>query len=308
MRKNFNNIIESLRPLSAAQEHYYPAAAVDYLRYYGLDMGGGEISHLFGYIETDCGRLAAHIYRPRDYKAVFFISHGYFSHSGLAVNLLSHLLAKGFAAAVFDLPGHGISQGARCEIDDFSRYSAAIEGFVAQSRPFFRKPYHFIGHSTGASAAIELMLDGRGDEFERVVLAAPLVRCAAWEKSKMGYSSNIPFVTSVPRVFRKNSSNGSFVRFVRYKDPLQCRVVPLSWVRAMHRWELSVAGRNPSSRHIEIIQGTVDNVVDWQYNTRWLHDKFPNARTTMIEGANHELFNESPQLCEIVLKTVTQEQ
>ncbi len=296
MKNNFEKINEYLVPLSDAQPNYYPAAAVDYLKFYGLGFAGEGIEHTFGIFDWQGKRLAAHIYKPAEYKAVFFVLHGYFNHCGLLSRLFTHLLSHGFAVAAFDLPGHGISQGAKCEIDDFSQYGSALEQFIEAAGPLVKKPYHFIGHSTGASAAIDILLKGGGGEFERIVLAAPLVHCAAWEKSRLGSKINIPFVKSVPRVFRKNSSDRKFVNFVKNKDPLQSRFVTLNWVRAMHRWNGKLETADICSRKIEIIHGTVDKIVDMEYNIAFLRGKFPNAKVCMIEGANHELFNESDVL------------
>lgn len=48
-------------------------------------------------------------------------------------------------------------------------------------------------------------------------------------------------------------------------------------------------------RQIEhLLQGDSDGTVDWYYNLKLIGRKFPKAEIQIIEGANHELFNESP--------------
>ncbi len=306
MKNDFGKINERLLPLGETPANYYSAAALDYLKFYGLYMGDDDIEHTLGVFESQGLRLAAHIYKPADYKATFFVLHGYFDHCGLLGRLIAHLLNRGFAVAAFDLPGHGISRGKRGEIEDFSQYSVALEKFIEEVKPLVKKPYHFIGHSTGASAAIDILLNG-GGEFEIIVLAAPLVRCTAWEKSKLGRSESISFIKSVPRVFRKNSSDMKFVNFVKNQDPLQNRFAPLNWVRALHRWNERIATADAHARKIEIIQGTADKIVDWKHNIAFLREKFPNTKVSMIEGANHALFNESDVLRNWAFKMITDE-
>ena len=46
-------------------------------------------------------------------------------------------------------------------------------------------------------------------------------------------------------------------------------------------------------RDLLVIQGDKDGTVDWKYNMELMGEKFPNATTKMIPGANHELFNEA---------------
>ncbi len=36
-----------------------------------------------------------------------------------------------------------------------------------------------------------------------------------------------------------------------------------------------------------------DTTVDWQFNIKFLRDKFSNIEIELIENANHDLFNES---------------
>jgi alpha-beta hydrolase superfamily lysophospholipase len=219
--------------------------------------------------------------------------------------LIDHLLENDYAVATFDLPGHGLSEGARCEIDDFSQYALALRDFQQTVNPYIEGPRHFLGHSTGASAILQLMSEGGGNDFERIILAAPLIRCTQWDKSKLGYTYNIPFIESVPRIFRENSSDPDYLEFIKNHDPLQFRYVPLSWVKALHQWNENIEQMHIDKRSIEIIQGDSDKIVDWKYNMNFLDEKFPFAQLNIIEGANHDLLNESPALREEVFNLVT---
>ena len=45
--------------------------------------------------------------------------------------MAEYLLEQGYAVVMFDLPGHGLSEGKRASIDDFSQYGCALSDFLA---------------------------------------------------------------------------------------------------------------------------------------------------------------------------------
>ncbi len=221
-RYNMENTIikirEAMEPLEVAKSGEYPACINDYFAFYGLDIDecDGDVEHIFGWFESGGERLAGHIFRPIEYKATVFVLHGYFDHCGQLNHLIEYLVSDGYAVAAFDLPGLGLSGGERGAIDDFSQYRRALLDFSDKVRPQLNGPYHFVGHSTGAAAVLDYLLTDENTVFDRIVLAAPLVHSAAWEQSKIVYKEKIPFVKSVPRKFRKNSSDAEFLDFVLY--------------------------------------------------------------------------------------------
>lgn len=292
MKNNIVKIKEELKLLDFADSGSYPESVRDYFRYYGLDFAD-DTEHLFGTFESDGKLLAAHIYRTKDYKATIFVLHGYFDHFGQLNHLARYLFEKGYAVAAFDLPGHGLSQGRQGAIDDFSQYSRALTDFANLVKGQLKGPYHFVGHSTGAAAMLDYLLTTEDTIFDRVILAAPLVRCVGWKQTKIAYKQKIPFVKSVPRVFCENSSDREFLDFVKNKDPLHTRKIPLKWVRALHKWNEKIEGLSGSSKAVKVFQGTEDSTVDWKFNVGFIRKKFSNADITMIENARHELFNES---------------
>jgi len=292
MDKAIVKIKEAIKPLDDFSGEY-PDSVIDYFKFYGLDFDSNDVEHVFGTFKSGDHTLVGHIYKPAEYKATVFVLHGYFDHCGQLNFLVKHLLEAGYAVVAFDLPGLGLSTGERGAIDDFAQYSQALIDFVDKVRPQLNGPYHFVGHSTGASAVIDHLLTNNDTIFGRVVLTAPLVHCAAWERSKIGYNEKIQFVKSVPRVFRKNSSDADFLDFVKNKDPLQTRTIPLKWVKALHGWNNKIADLPPCEKPVKIIQGTKDTTVDWRFNIKFLQEKFSNVEVRLIENANHELFNES---------------
>lgn len=296
MKTEILEITKELKPLDKTDSSSYPDSVTEFFRFYGLDLADENIDHIFGTFQSQDKLLTAHIFKPKKYKATVFMLHGYFDHCGQLSHLIEYLLSSGFAVATFDLPGHGLSEGQRGDIEDFSQYSAALKDFVNVANKDMHGPYHVIGFSTGASAAIDYLFSNEDDIFEKVVLAAPLVHCVAWEQSKIGYKKNIPFVKSVPRVFRDSSSDDEFIDFIKHKDPLQNKMVPLTWVKALHNWNDRIAELPVCQRKVTVIQGTLDSTVDWEFNVDFLKQHFSDTEVIRIEDGRHELFNESTEL------------
>lgn len=292
----FNNVRSRLKPLNFSKRCQYPDAVNEYFQFYRLDPGSINVEHYFGTFESGSQVIAGHVYIPAEYKATVFALHGYFSHCGQLNKLIEYLVKQGYAVAAFDLPGLGLSSGERGSIDDFSQYGTALADFVEIVKEQLKGPYHFVGHSTGAAAALDILFTKDEKVFDRIVLAAPLVHCAAWEQTKIGYKNKIPFVKSVPRIFRKTSSDAEYLDFIRNEDPLQTKMVPLQWVKALHEWNERIADLPRREISLKVIQGTEDSTVDWEFNVDFIKEKFTDVDVVLVENANHELFNESDEL------------
>jgi len=261
-----------------------------YFEYYGLDVP--ETDHRFGFFTSGAYRLAAHVFRPAKPQGTVVVLHGYYDHVGIMKNLIHFLLGKQYAVAAYDLPGHGLSTGERAAIDSFQEYVAALEEFLRLCQPHLPGPFHLVGHSTGGAAALDYLLTAEEIPVERTVLLAPLVRSYAWEISKLGNVAAGPLVESIPRVFRSNSSDDQFVRFLR-EDPLQYGYFPLKWANALYAWNDQIKTYPPSERPVLVIQGTADTTVDWKYNVEFIQEKLPTAKIVLLERARHQLVNES---------------
>jgi len=274
----------------------------NYLEFYGLDIAAA--AHEFVQFKSNGFELAGHTFKPKDYKATVIILHGYLNHCGILAKLIKYLVEAGFAVAVFDLPGHGLSSGEPTAIDDFSQYSDSLRDFLKTIKPKIHAPFHIIGHSTGAAIILEYLLEGGGDGFDKVILAAPLERTDWWVLEKIGFSISRLFSRFVPRVFRKVSSDKDFLRFVKYKDPLQAKKISLNWVGAMFKWDQRIANAAASQRPILVIQGLKDNIINWRHNIRFIQLKFKNSEIELIENCRHELFNESEEIRAMVFSQI----
>ncbi|MFA5292524.1 MAG: alpha/beta hydrolase [Phycisphaerae bacterium] len=299
---NIDELKKQLRPLN---EKTADCPAVNsYLRFYGLDLANETIKHQLGTFKSGEFMLCGHIFQPADYKATVIILHGYLGHCGLLSKLIKYLVELGFAVAVFDLPGHGLSGGERTAIDDFTQYSESLDDFLKIIKTKLHGPYHIIGHSTGAAIIVDYLLAGCDDSFDKVILAAPLERSDWWLLSKIGFSISRHFCDFLPRVFRRVSSDKDFLRFVKYEDPLQAKKISLKWVGAVFRWDEKITDAKTSPRPTLTIQGTKDNIVAWKYNLKFIQSKFGNTQIKLVENCGHELFNESQEVRAMVFSQI----
>ena len=302
MKNSFDQITKQLQPLFTA--HIYSDTTRMYFSHYGLNPAPDTIEHFFGSFTSQGYTLAAHVFVPQTYTATVILLHGFLAHTGQLKEVISFLLDKRYAVAVYDMPGHGLSSGNRGEIGGFTEYTRILDDFIHLTTPHLKTPYHIIGYSTGAATVIDYMLTTRTSLFGTVILCCPLIRSAMWYPSKWVYQVGKSFVSSIPRLPTKNSSDRKFLAFVRSNDPLQIWSVPVAWLNALYTWNRRIQHYPASDKKIAVIQGKKDSTLAWQYNLRFLGKKFPRADICTIPSARHELFNESPQIRTEVLSQV----
>jgi len=269
-----------------------------YLRHYGIHFTEqvAGLQHHLGAVECDAHRIAAHLWVPTAARGTAVVIHGYYDHTGLYGHLVRHLIDRGLAVLAFDLPGHGLSTGAPATIESFDHYVNAFDGCLAALEAHLPKPWCLFGQSTGGAVAMEWLL-GKGltradTPFARVVLLAPLVRPYAWGRNRVLYEVARLFVSERPRTFVANAENPEFLAFLRERDPLQARVLPVQWVTAMVRWRRRFERYRPTDIPLLVVQGHADQTVDWRYNMKVIGRLF-DARLFYIPEARHHLVNES---------------
>ncbi len=289
------DLIASLRPLVAATGESAHEQA--YRRFYGLEAVPVQRFRL-GYFHVAGYRIAAQVWWPPQPRATLVLVHGYYDHSGLYRHVVEWALTMGFAVLAFDLPGHGLSSGARASIDDFAEYQLVLQGALLQAADLdLPQPWHLCGQSTGGAILIDYLLNGQpAPEVGRTILLAPLVRPRAWVWSQLSYRLLRPFVSEIPRRFSDNSSDSAFVEFVQHRDPLQPRSLPTAWVGALSQWVPRIEGAPRSARSPLIVQGEADMTVDWAHNLNVLRGKFAAPEILRLAQARHHLANESEAL------------
>ncbi|HSX71219.1 MAG TPA: alpha/beta hydrolase [Pseudomonas sp.] len=284
-----------LRPLAAATVPM-PDEVLAYQRYYGLDLPQhGAVRSRLGRFSCDGLELVAQLWLPPEPKATLILLHGYYDHMGLYRHVIDWALGLNLAVLACDLPGHGLSAGARASIDDFSAYQRTLQCLFAEAASLdLPQPWHLCGQSTGGAILLDFLLLGeKRPEPGATILLAPLVRPRAWGLSRLSYHLIGPFRSQIPRRFSENSSDAEFLEFLRNHDPLQPRHLPTAWVGALARWIPRIEKAPPSPLRPLVVQGEQDMTVDWRHNLRVLQGKFDQPEVLRIPGARHHLANES---------------
>ncbi|HEY0891564.1 MAG TPA: alpha/beta hydrolase [Cellvibrio sp.] len=277
------------------------AAVQAYLDFYSINFAQTRagITHGFGAVEAGGFRIATHYWLPENPKGTLLVVHGYYDHVGLFGHAIEFGLQQGFAVLAFDLPGHGLSSGEQVAIDSFDQYADVLDVVLTAAQKILPAAYFAMGQSTGGSVLLNYLW--RYDStrsaplLARIALCAPLILPRGWRYSgRFLYALVHRFIKRMPRGRSRNSHNPDFIHFVDELDCLQSRTLSVRWVGAMKAWDQQFR-RFPAlpDKSVLVLQGTGDQTVAWRYNLEQLARKLPRAGLHFIEGAGHQLVNES---------------
>lgn len=281
-----------------------------YLDHYGLRFAtnDGPVHHGFGVFDGGGERLVAQCFAPPAPRGTVFLLHGYLDHAGIYRHPLSWCLYRGYAAFVFDMPGHGLSSGEMGGVDNFARYCDALSRALALAgEQRLTRPWHAVGQSTGAAILIDSILHHELMEthaLDGIALLAPLVRILRHYRSRLAYLLSGWFVDGTPRLYAESSHDREFLEFLRHEDDLQSSRIPRSWIGAMFDYGRRFAAAAPNPAPLTVIQGTGDDTVDWKFNLPAIRGKFSAVKEVLIPGARHHLVNESPEFRDPVFKAL----
>lgn len=283
---------------------------VAYAALYGLDALSQRpgIRHHFGHLEAWGYQIATQVFIPPRPRGTLLVLHGYFDHVGLFTHAITRGLDRGYAVVAYDLPGHGLSSGEPCDIEDFAHYQEVMRDVVAALRPELPGPWVAVGQSTGGGILLDHVLTslaaGQRPLFQRIQLWAPLVRIAEWRKVTLGVKLMSPFVSRITRHFRRSSHDEGFIDLVWHRDPLQCRYTPTRWLRSQIRWEQRLQALPACRYPVSLVQGDEDATVDWRYNNDFVKRRCFVEKQVIVTGAAHHLVNERADLREQVLQAL----
>lgn len=271
------------------------AGLSEYLHYYDIDLvaSGDAIEQTIGQFECEGFELVGQAFFAAKASGNALVVHGYMDHAGLYGKLIRHLLSQGLNVFIVDLPGHGLSSGAKSSIDSFSHYSNAIVALqkYAQERGS-DCPWFLFGQSMGGAVAMSL-LQNQQLELKKTILLAPLVQPKSWTVLKFVHTLLKRFIKQVPRRFSTNSHDRVFRQFLKRADSLQHRFIPIAWLNAMRAWRGQFLIQPSCSAKVLVIQGSGDNTVDWRFGIKVIARLFPNNKTLIINEAMHHMANES---------------
>lgn len=282
----------------------------DYAALFGLDTLAARpgVQHYFGHIEAYGYQIATHVFVPPRARGTLLVLHGYFDHVGLFTHPIQRGLEADYAVVAFDLPGHGLSSGASCDIPDFSHYQEVLRDVMQFLKADLPTSWLAVGQSTGGGILLDHILSslaaGKRPVFQRVQLWAPLVHIAQWRKIKLSVLLFGRFRAQIPRHFRRSSSDEAFINMLWNQDPLQAQSLPLNWVSGMLRWEKHMQSLPACRFPVTLVQGGRDETVDWRYNVGFVQRHTFLEKLIEIPEASHHLANERADLREQVLSAM----
>ena len=296
----FSTLRETLGSLDSALAQANTADSLQpYLDFYSLPKPHAQLTVAAGTLTVDQTSVFAAAWKPPAPAGTAIVVHGYLDHLGLYSHLIQYLLDQNIAVVCFDLPGHGLSDGEPAHIENFTEYTEVLAAVVEVCTANFSAPLHGLGQSMGGAILLKHLIntEKRGNyPFDSLNLFAPLLHPKGWPVSRRLIPLMRPFRKSIKRVFRRSSYDRAFLDFLRFEDPLQPRAIPLPWLMAADMWAREFPRSEGSEFPVNLIQGTADGTLDWQYNLGVFRDKLPGVQVQMIDTANHHLVNEIESL------------
>lgn len=238
--------------------------------------------------------------RPDRVKAVVVIMHGYGEHSGRYTHVAEYLICHGYAIYMFDLRGHGRSEGTRAFVSSFNSYLSDLTRFLdrvnerEEGRPVF-----LLGHSMGGTIAALLTIT-QDLKVRGLILSGALLKTS--EKISIPLRLFISVAGTIFPLFpvlkeinsNKVSSDPGVAK--RYNDD------PLVYhgkLLAREAREINGAIRRIQKKMEEIslplliLHGTGDRLVDIE-GSRQLYARAGSKDKTikLYEGFYHEILNE----------------
>ncbi len=247
--------------------------------------------HDVGTAQAGGRRIAFHSWIPEHATGTVFLVHGYYDHSGVWAPHIRRLLARNLAVVAMDLPGHGLSDGGRMDVDSFGVYVQALRAVEDSMRSVAPRPWSLAGHSLGGAVALE-RARRPGFPYAKTLLLAPMVRYSGWTWTGAAIPVVALFKTDLARNRKLASSSDSSFLARLSADPMEGWTTSLHWLEEVRKWHASLDGAVFASTDWMVLQGGLDKTVDWKFGIPWLKARLPASRTLMAPLARHHLHNE----------------
>ena len=274
-----------------------PAALRDYLAVERLDIA--DSIHRFGTVRVGALEIACQTWIPSHARGTVFLVHGYYNHTGTWSPHIRRFLSEGWAVASLDLPGHGLSDGARFDADSMGTYTLALRALEDSLGARAPKPWSLVGHSLGGLVVLD-RARAADYPYATTVLLAPMVRYTGWT----WIGAVLPVVSSFKDYMERgrnltSSGDSAFLRRLR-ADTLEGWKTSTHWLKEVRRWgALASTAKFAPSRWF-LLQGDLDQTVDFRHDVDWIADRTGGLRVRIFKGARHHLHNEAGALGALV--------
>lgn len=229
--------------------------------------------------------IATHLWSNKNSK-LMVVAHGYGDNCGYVKPIHKWLLENNYDVFCIELPGHGESSGARADIYRIEVYQDVFSHMITKASKLPYKQFDYYGHSTGNIGLTLMLLDGEKHPFNKIVMAAPLIRSYLWKISKLGLKIFGRIIKRLPR--RNKSKNIPAYKKIAQYDPKPIKTIPTNWPIQLINWNTRLAKLKATSyEKISFIFGNKDTIIDYAYNKKFMQKHFPQSDFYILKGSDH---------------------
>ncbi len=239
------------------------------------------------------------VMEPTEPSAVIAVVHGYGDHGGRYVSLGEAMAARGWAAYVYDLRGHGQSSGTRGQVKRFDDYLDDTQMYLDEVRRLQPgRPLFLLGHSMGGLICARLA-EERAPDVRGLVLSSPFLQLAeAVPPARVAAARGLAVVwpnRDIGNTLQAAQlSHDKTVVDAYVTDRLVHHVAPARWAReTLAAQDAAMAGAERIALPLYVLYGKDDQVVDVAFIEALFARAASEDKTIRsYEGLYHECFNE----------------
>lgn len=231
-------------------------------------------------------------------KGIVIVSHGIALHSIYYRKLASLLNDGGYSVVLYDLRGHGKSQGKRGDIKSYKLFLDDLKSIIIETRKESDLPIYILGHSMGG--VITNIYASLNDDFDGVILlATPTVT------PNLGILSVIPYNLFGFLRFNTDFKDTRLSHFPPSDnvDPYALKSFTLRLIGNVLKTGMKILKDNMNNyKHsLLIIHGTEDKLVSYKEAERFYQlvsskDKTLKLITDGYHNLNHDTVTEEVAL------------
>lgn len=224
------------------------------------------------------------------------IVHGFGEHHRRYGALADQLAAAGHEVHLFDLRGHGESEGRRGHVDDFAEYRRDLLRVADRVEP--DAPLDLVAHSLGGLIALDTALE-RPDRFASLALSDPFLDTASplpfWARPVATLAARFrPDATFSAGIDPEGLSRDPEVVRAYEEDPMIVRRVTGTWLLEVLAAQERVRSRAGEIRvPVLLLLGGADPIASGE-RARDVFARLGSERKRQVvfDGFRHEIFNE----------------
>lgn len=229
-------------------------------------------------------------------RARVLLVHGYLEHGGRYTRFAQALCAEQIAVDVFDLRGHGRSDGPRGHVVDFADYITDVRSMRAQIGDDV--PVVLMGHSLGGLIAVSAALEC-GKSLAGLVLSNPYLANAVPIPAAKRWLGRVatrywPRLRAPAGMRREWMSKDPAALARMASDPLIMRSATAGWFDQTQRQQARIANVRKLDCPVWLGIGSADPVASPSANQHFGERLLaPDKSIAVYEGALHELLQDT---------------